>query len=102
MPNSRFTLTPLELVVFCECLSSEVCVRIFQTLLEKRTLNISAISRKVGCTNIRGLNHLRNLARLGIVHEEFYAGRHAFTLKKGESTELMRQAIEAMETREDG
>ena len=35
-----------------------------------------SLCRKVGCTNNDGLKHLKNLARLNIVH--FYAGRHAF------------------------
>jgi len=99
--TSNFTLTPTELVLFHECLSSKICVRIFQTLLERRALNISAISRKVGCTNNDGLKHLKNLARLGIVHEEFYGGRHAFTLKGGAFTELMKQAINIMEQKQE-
>ena len=76
-----------------ECLSSKICIRIFQALLKNGTLNVSAISRKAGCNNDRCIEHLRKLAKLGIVQEEFYAGRHTFTLKKGDFADLMEQAI---------
>jgi len=91
--QSSFNLTPEELVVFHECLSSKVCIRIFEALLANGKLNISAISRKAGCSNSDALRHLRNLLRLGIVQEEFYAGRHTFTLRGGDFTDLMEQAI---------
>ena len=97
MAESRFTLTPEELVVFYECLSSKICVNIFQALLDRSPLNISAISRKTGCTNSDAIKHLKNLAKLGIVHEEFYAGRHTFTIENGQFTELMKQAIKLTE-----
>ena len=99
MTSSTFNLTPEQLVIFQECLSSKVCIRIFQTLLRKRALNISAISRKVGCTNNDCLEHLKKLTMLGIIEEEFYAGRHSFTIKKGNFTELMEQAIKTKEER---
>jgi len=38
---------------------------------------------------------------LGIVEEEFYAGRHSFALKKGDFTDLMEQAIKLMEKGEN-
>jgi len=94
---SGFAVTPVELVVFRKCLSSRVCVRVFQILQEREGLNLSAVSRRARCSNRDGLRHLRNLARLGIVHEEFYAGRYTFTLKRGDNTELMKQTIEIME-----
>ena len=65
-----------------------------------KSLNVSAISRKVGCNNDRCIEHLRKLNKLGIVEEEFYAGRHLFTLKKGDSTDLMQIAIKLMENGE--
>ena len=64
-----------------------------------RSLNVSAISRKAGCNNDRCIEHLRRMSELGIVSEEFYAGRHSFALKRGELTELMEQAIGVMEKR---
>ena len=97
MNSSTFNVTPEQLVIFHECLSSKVCIRIFQVFLLNRSLNVSAISRKVGCNNDRCLEHLRKLAKLGIVQEEFYAGRHSFALKKGEFTDLMQQAISIMD-----
>ena len=100
MAESRFTLTPGELVVFHECLSSKICVNIFQALLDRSPLNISAVSRKTGCTNSDAIKHLKNLAKLGIVHEEFYAGRHNFTLNRVEFTELMERAIKIREETE--
>jgi predicted transcriptional regulator len=87
----------MELVIFHECLSSKVCLRVFQALLTNRSLNVSAISRKAGCNNDRCIEHLRKLSKLGIVEEEFYAGRHSFALKKGDFTDLMEQAIKLME-----
>lgn len=97
MASSRFALTAEDLVLFHRCLSSKICIRIFKTLLNSRVLNISAISRKVGCTNRDGLRHLKNLVKLGMVEEEFYAGLHNFTLKMGGFTELMEQAVEILE-----
>jgi predicted transcriptional regulator len=90
-------VTPEQLVIFHECLGSKVCIRIFQVLLANRSLNVSAISRKAGCNNDRCIEHLRKLSELGIVEEEFYAGRHSFAMKKGDFTDLMQQAIRLME-----
>jgi len=64
--------------------------------LANKSLNVSAISRKVGCNNDRCIEHLKKLAKLGIVQEEFYAGRHSFALKKGDFTDLMQQTITLM------
>ena len=97
MSQPRFTLTPKELVAFHECLSSKLCLRIFRILLTNHVLNISAIARKARCNNRDALKHLKNLARLGIVQEEFYAELHTFTLKRVEFTRLMEQAIKSME-----
>jgi len=99
MTEKGFTITPEELVILHHCLSSKICVNIFQALLKNPTLNITAISRKTRCTNSDALKHLNNLAKLGIVHEEFYAGRHTFTLKNGQLTELMKQTIKVMEAK---
>jgi len=93
---STFNITPEQLVIFHECLGSKVCIRIFQVFLANRSLNVSAVSRKVGCNNDRCIEHLKKLAKLGIVQEEFYAGRHSFALKKGDFTDLMQQAIRLM------
>lgn len=100
MSRSSFTITPEELVTFHSCLSSKLCTRIFQILLSNNVLNITAIARKARCGNNEALRHLKNLARLRIVNEDFYAGRHTFTLNMGEFTELMKQAIRAIEERE--
>jgi predicted transcriptional regulator len=99
MTEKGFTITPAELVTLHDCLSSKICVNIFRVLLSRNTLNISAVSRKVGCTNNDALKHLKNLTKLGIVHEEFYSGRHTFTLKNGQLTELMKQAMKIMEAK---
>jgi predicted transcriptional regulator len=96
VPPSTFNLTPSELVLFHGCLCSKVCIRIFQVLLENKNLNVSAISRKAGCNNDRCIEHLKKMVKLGIVQEEFYAGRHSFSLKKGDFTDLMQQAISLM------
>ncbi|MFQ6076511.1 MAG: hypothetical protein ACE5Z5_10320 [Candidatus Bathyarchaeia archaeon] len=99
MSRSRFTITPEELVAFRDCLSSRICPRIFRILLRNSVLNISAIARKARCNNNDALRHLRNLAKLGIAEEEFFAGVHSFTLKRVEFTGLMEEAIKVMEER---
>jgi predicted transcriptional regulator len=96
-PMATFNVTPEQLVIFHECLGSKVCIRIFQVFLANRSLNVSAVSRKVGCNNDRCIEHLKKLAKLGIVQEEFYAGRHSFALKKGDLTDLIQQAISLMD-----
>jgi predicted transcriptional regulator len=96
MSEPSFTVTPNELVLLHRCLSSRICVRIFQVLRESGVLNISAISRKTGCTNNDGVRHLRTMVVLGVVDEEFYAGRHTFTLKRNDLVELMEKAIEEL------
>ena len=96
MTPSTFNVTPQELVLFNDCLCSKACIRIFQILLANKNLNVTAISRKVGCNNDRCIEHLKKMVKLGIVQEEFYAGRHSFTLKKGDFTDLMQQAISIM------
>ncbi len=97
MPPSTFKVTPEELVLLNDCLCSKACIRIFQILLANRNLNVSAISRKTGCNNNRCIEHLKKMVKLGIVQEEFYAGRHSFTLKKVDFTDLMQQAISLLE-----
>jgi hypothetical protein len=93
MGSVRFAVNPKEMAIFHRCLSSKLCVRIFNVLLAEGKLNISAISRKAGCTNNDGIKHLRSMAELGIVKEDFYAGLHMFTLKEGGFTELMKETV---------
>ena len=95
--SSTFNVTPKDLVLLNDCLCSKACIRIFQILLVDRNLNVSAISRKAGCNNDRAIEHLKKMVKLGIVQEEFYAGRHSFALKKVDFTDLMQQAISIME-----
>lgn len=92
-----FNVTPKDLVLLNGCLCSKSCIRIFQILLVDRSLNVSAISRKAGCNNDRAIEYLKKMVKLGIVKEEFYGGRHSFTLKKVDFTDLMQQAISLME-----
>lgn len=99
MQQSRYALTPDELVTFYVCLSSRICTRIFHLLLKKNVLNVSAVSRAANCTNKAAIKHLKNLAKLGIVNEDFYAGRHTFALNRAEFTDLLEQAIRVMEAR---
>ena len=89
----------MQLVIFHECLSSKVCTRIFRALLTNRSLNVSAISRKAGCNNDRCIEHLKRMSELGIVEEEFYAGRHSFALKQEDFTDLMEKSIMLIEKR---
>jgi hypothetical protein len=99
MSRSEVTLTPEELVTFHECLSSKICTRIFKTLLKHHVLNISAISRYARCTNKDANKHLKNLSTLRIVDEDFFAGRHTYTITGTEFTGLMDQAIQLVEAR---
>jgi len=99
MQQSKYAITPDELVAFYDCLSSQICTRIFQLLLKKNLLNVSAVSRAANCTNRAAVKHLRNLAKLGIVNEESYAGRHTFALNSVDFTVLMEQVIETLEAR---
>jgi len=94
MKRRRLEISPRELVLLHRCLSSKICIRIFRVLHENGVLNISSVSRRARCNNKDALKHLRNLEKLGIVHEEFYAGRHTFTLKKNDLSEFLKRAVE--------
>ncbi|MGD6805888.1 MAG: hypothetical protein ACQCN4_02895 [Candidatus Bathyarchaeia archaeon] len=100
MALSAFKITPQELILFHHCLCSKICIRIFKTLQLSKNLNVSAIARKAGCNNDRCIEHLKQMENLVIVEEEFYAGRHTFSLRKGEFTDLMAQAISLLEMEE--
>jgi hypothetical protein len=90
----KVAVSPTELATLYKCFSSKICVRIFGILLaERRPLNISAICRRAGCTNGDGVKHLRMLARLGVVDEEFWTGLHIFRVKDGDLTELLKQTL---------
>lgn len=97
----KFEVTSREVLALHTCLSSKLCIRIFKILANHKRLNISAIARKARCTNNEGIKHLRSMAALGIVNEEFYPGLHIFTFQEGSFTELMRQTIKIMEQVEE-
>lgn len=97
---STFNVTPKDLVLLTDCLCSKACIRVFKILLANRDLNVSAISRKAGCNNDRAIEYLKKMVKLGVVKEDFYAGRHSFTLKKVEFTDLMQQAVSLKEKKE--
>ena len=101
MAETSFKLTARELVLFHKCLSSRVCLRIFKVMKRNKRLNISAISRNARVSNGICIKHLRKLARLGIVEEEFQSGLHTFTLKNGESTRLMNEATKILDETTD-
>ncbi|HID56298.1 TPA: ArsR family transcriptional regulator [Candidatus Poribacteria bacterium] len=98
----RFEVTPREAAAIYRCLSSKICRRLFKALYRERRMNITALTRRVGCTNRKGVTHLRVLAEIGIVEEEFAAGLHTFTLKKGRLTELMMETMKVLEGGEGG
>jgi hypothetical protein len=90
----KVAVSPTELATLYKCLSSKICIRIFNILsLERRPLNISAICRRAGCTNGDGVKHLRTLAKIGVVDEEFWSGLHIFKVKDGDLTELLKQTL---------
>ena len=97
MTTENASLTPKELVLLSRCLHSKVCMRIFKVLVSSPTLNISAISRRAGCTNARSLSHLSNLTRLGIAHEKFYTRIHMFKLMRTPLTVLLEDAFALVE-----
>ena len=43
---------------------------------------------------------MKPLAKPGIVSDEFYAGRHTFTLKNSQLTEVLKQTVKIMEAKE--
>ncbi len=98
----RFKVSPRETAAIHLCLSSKICRRLFKTLYKEKRMNITALTRRVGCTNRRGVKYLRILAGIGIVEEEITAGLHRFKLKSGELTDLVKETIEVLEEMEDG
>jgi len=98
----KFEVSPREVVAIHQCLSSKICRRIFEALYRQKKMNITALTRRVGCTNRKGVMYLRILAGIGIVEEEFTAGLHVFTLKNGGLTELIKEAISILEGKVNG
>ena len=101
MTDEKFKVSPEELVAMYKCLSSKLCLRIFHIMKRHKELNITAISRKAGCSNKTSIKHLRNMARLNIIEEELYSGLHKFTLKNGLLTELMDQTVKLLKKEEE-
>lgn len=97
MTETKYQISPRDLVVLHECLSSKVCQRIFRLMERHKKLNVSAISRKAGCSNKTSVKHLRSMAKLNVVEEELYRGLHKFALKKGDFTELIDETIKLLE-----
>jgi predicted transcriptional regulator len=101
MTETKFKVSPEELLVLHKCLSSKVCLRIFRIMKRHKKLNVTAISRKAGCSNKTSVKHLRNMARLSMIEEELYSGLHKFALKKGRFTELMDQTVKLLKKDEE-
>ena len=98
----RFEVTPKEVAAIHRCLSSKVCRRLFKALYREGRMNITALARRVGCTNRKGVTHLRKLAEIGVVEEEYLAGLHMFKLKNGRLTELIKETMRVLEGEEGG
>ena len=98
----RFEVTPKEVAAIHRCLSSKVCRRLFKALYREGKMNITALARRVGCTNRKGVTHLRKLAEIGVVEEEFAVGLHTFKLKNGRLTELIKETMRVLEGEEGG
>ena len=96
MSEAKFKVSPEELVVLHKCLSSKLCLRIFHIMKRHKKLNVTAISRKAGCSNKTSVKHLRNMARLNMIEEELYSGLHKFALKRGLFTELMDETVKLL------
>ena len=92
----RFEVTPREVAAIHRCLSSKVCRRLFKALCREGRMNITALARRVGCTNRKGVTYLRVLAGIGVVEEELAAGLHIFKLKNGRLTELIRETMKLL------
>lgn len=94
----KYAVSPEQVVLLHSCLSSKLCMRIFNILLsERRHVNISAICRKAGCTSGNAVKHLRRLVKLGAAEEKFLSGLHMFTVKRGEMAELLYKAERILE-----
>ena len=98
----RFEVTPKEVAAIHKCLSSKVCRRLFKALYKRKKMNITALARKAGCTNRKGVTYLRKLAEIGVVEEEYLAGLHTFKLKNGMLTELIKETMRVLEGEEGG
>jgi len=98
----RFEVTPKEVAAIHRCLSSKVCRRLFKALYREGKMNITALARRAGCTNRKGVTHLRKLAEIGVVEEEFAVGLHTFKLKNGRLTELIKETMRVLEGEEGG
>ena len=98
----RFEVTPKEVAAIHKCLSSKVCRRLFEALYKRKKMNITALARKAGCTNRKGVTYLRKLAEIGVVEEEYLAGLHTFKLKNGRLAELIKETMEILEAEEGG
>ncbi|MBS7617358.1 helix-turn-helix transcriptional regulator [Candidatus Bathyarchaeota archaeon] len=93
----KYAVSPEQLVWLHTCLSSKLCIRIFDVLSsEGKPLNISTICRKAGCTSGNAVKHLRRLIKLGVVEERLLSGLHIFAFKRGEMAELMLKAEEIL------
>jgi len=69
----KYAVSPEQVVLLHSCLSSKLCMRIFNILLsERRHVNISAICRKAGCTSGNAVKHLRRLVKLGAAEESSF------------------------------
>ena len=98
----RFEVTPKEVAAIHKCLSSKVCRRLFKALYKRKKMNITALARKAGCTNRKGVTYLRKLAEIGVVEEEYLAGLHTFKLKNGRLAELIKETMKVLEAEEGG
>jgi len=92
-----FEVTPKEVAVISTCFSSKTCRGLFKALCREKKMNITALTRKVGCTNRKATTYLRALANIGVVEEEITPGLHTFTLKNGRLTELIKETIKILE-----
>ncbi|MCS7114107.1 MAG: helix-turn-helix domain-containing protein [Nitrososphaerota archaeon] len=94
----KYAVSPEQLAWLHNCLSSKLCMRIFNILSsERKPVNISAICRRAGCTSGNAMKHLRKLVKLGVVEEKFLSGLHMFSLRRGEMAELIFKAEKVLE-----
>ena len=97
----KYAVTPEELIELHICLSSKLCMRIFNILwAEGKPVNISAICRRAGCTSGNAARHLKRLVKLSVVEERLLPGLHMFSAKRGEMAELMFKAANILEARD--
>lgn len=94
--DRKVSVSPEDLLLIKQILSSRVAARIFLILKDARTLNINSIAMKGGCSNGVAVRHLKNMVQLGVIKEEWVGGTHLYRYNMNGAAELLTQTIRMM------